>query len=88
MFQIRKRFNLCTETLQLAVQTLDRVLTSKKISVTKENLQVTGIAALLIAAKFEEVYLPSIYDLEILSNTKAGEILKMESKVNFCCCES
>ena len=51
--------------------------------VSKTQLQLVGLAALFISAKFEEIYAPSIYELEhIAANTYTRpEILSMEKTI-------
>ena len=49
-----ERFGLAPETLFITVSIVDRYLASEDTAVTKNNLQLVGIAALFIASKFEE----------------------------------
>ena len=51
--------------------------------VTKSKLQLVGITSLLISSKFEEIYGPSIYQIEhIAANTYSRpEILSMEQMI-------
>ena len=49
-----EKFGLAPETLFITVSIVDRYLASEDTAVTKNNLQLVGIAALFIASKFEE----------------------------------
>ena len=82
LVQVHVHFSLLQETFQLTIGLLDRVLQADK-SVTRNDLQLLGITAALIASKFEEVCPP---DLEDLVNLTAGrysnaEVKQMELRV-------
>ena len=54
-----QEFKLVPETLFLAVSFLDRFLS---VEVTARNsLQLVGITCVLVAAKYEEIYAPSVH---------------------------
>ena len=48
------RFKLIQETLQLTVNIMDRFLMDNEI--TRGKLQLVGVTAMLIASKYEEMY--------------------------------
>ena len=69
------------ETLFLTVNLIDRYLEKKQIMRTR--LQLLAVAALLIASKYEEIYVPEISDFVFITDkayTKE-EILEMESSI-------
>ncbi|KAI5959817.1 CLB4 [Candida pseudojiufengensis] len=59
--QIHNKFNLLPETLFLSINIIDRFLSKRKVSMTK--LQLVGAVALLIAAKYEEINIPTIKEV-------------------------
>ena len=74
-------FKLSNETLFLTIILIDRYL--QKVQVTRKNLQLVGIASLLIACKYEEIYPPLIKSfLNITNNVyNKNELLNMESNI-------
>jgi cyclin B len=91
LVDVGKKYKLRAETLFLAVQLIDRYL---EINATqRRHLQLVGATALLIAAKFEEVYPPQIKEFEYITDKaySRDEILKMEICIlkaldfNICC---
>ncbi|KAJ1785947.1 B-type cyclin, partial [Coemansia sp. RSA 2399] len=78
LVQVHHRFNLLPETLHLCVNFVDRFLSAKEIVVNK--LQLVGAVALLIAAKYEEIHIPSVKDMEFMveKSYSEAEILKAE----------
>lgn len=78
LIEVHQKFKLVTETLFLTVNIIDRYLSKKVLLRTK--LQLLGVAALLIACKYEEVYAPDIRDFVYITDkafTK-DEILALE----------
>ena len=55
-----QKHKLLPETLFITVNLVDRYLSQKTIE--KQNLQLLGMAALLIATKYEEIYPPTVKD--------------------------
>ncbi|KAJ2808648.1 B-type cyclin [Coemansia guatemalensis] len=76
--QIHQRFNLLPETLYLCINFVDRFLAVRVINVNK--LQLVGAVCLLLAAKYEEMYVPSVKDIEFMveNNYAEAEILSAE----------
>ncbi|KAH7045573.1 cyclin-like protein [Linnemannia elongata] len=76
--EVHNKFKLLPETLFLAVNLIDRFLSSRGVSLVK--LQLVGVTALFIAAKYEEVMAPSVQNFIYM--TDGGftdkEILKAE----------
>uniref|UniRef100_A0A1I7UN87 Cyclin N-terminal domain-containing protein n=1 Tax=Caenorhabditis tropicalis TaxID=1561998 RepID=A0A1I7UN87_9PELO len=67
LVQVHLRFHLTPETLHL----------------TKVDLQLLGISAMFVASKFEEVFLPDIYDYEFITENAFNkkQILGMEQTI-------
>ncbi|KAG5184256.1 cyclin-like protein [Tribonema minus] len=61
LVEVHMRFRLVPDTLYLAIYALDRYLAAA--TVAREGLQVAGVAALLLASKYEEIYPPEMCDL-------------------------
>jgi hypothetical protein len=62
LIDVHMKFRLNEDTLYITINMIDRFLAI--VSVSKQKLQLVGVAALFIACKFEEVYnVPYIKDL-------------------------
>ncbi|KAK3550091.1 hypothetical protein QTP86_020687 [Hemibagrus guttatus] len=59
LVEVSEEYKLCSETVYLAVNYLDRFLSC--LSVFRRKLQLVGTAAILLAAKYEEIYPPDVY---------------------------
>jgi cyclin B len=55
-----------SETLFLTTNLIDRFLT--KDSVSRKNLQLVGVTAMLLAAKYEEIWAPEVRDFVYISD--------------------
>lgn len=60
IIEVHFQFKLKTESLFLTINLIDRYL--ERIRVSKENLQLVGVSAMLIACKYEEIWPPLIKD--------------------------
>ena len=60
LIDVHAKFNLEANTLFITVNVIDRFLSKEKIQ--RKQLQLVGIAAMLIACKFEEIYAPEVRD--------------------------
>lgn len=78
LIEIHWKLKLLPETLYLSVNIVDRFLSCRAVGLSK--LQLVGLAATLLASKYEEVIAPSINNLIFLSDNsyKAGELLNAE----------
>jgi len=78
LVEVHLKFKMVPETLYLTINIIDRYL--EKSQVSRPRLQLVGVAALLIASKYEEIYPPELHDLEhICANAYSKEdILKRE----------
>lgn len=84
LVDVHLKFKLLPETLFLTVNLIDRYL--EKSTVSRQKLQLVGVAAMLIAAKYEEIYPPEVKEFEYVTDRayKKEEILDMEGKILSC----
>ncbi|XP_010526843.1 PREDICTED: cyclin-B2-1-like isoform X2 [Tarenaya hassleriana] len=78
LIEVHDKFDLMNEMLFLTVNLIDRFLS--KQAVARKKLQLVGLVAMLLACKYEEVSVPFISDLVLISDkayTKK-DILEME----------
>ncbi|CAA7022062.1 unnamed protein product [Microthlaspi erraticum] len=78
LIEVHDKFDLMNETLFLTVNLIDRFLSKK--GVMRKKLQLVGLVALLLACKYEEVSVPVVQDLVLISDrayTK-NDVLEME----------
>ncbi|CAM0871906.1 unnamed protein product [Alopecurus aequalis] len=81
LVDVNDEFKLLTDTLYLAVSYIDRFLTASVIS--QNNFQLLGVASLLVAAKYEEIYLPKVDKFSDITDgtyTKQ-QVVKMEADI-------
>ena len=81
LVEVHYKFKLFPETLYLTVNLLDRFLSKSKESITKRDLQLVGVTALLISSKYEERYIPELQELTYICDgayTKAKVRIVME----------
>lgn len=79
--EVHHKFKLAPETFFLTVNIIDRYL--EKIPVCKNRLQLVGVASMLIASKYEDIYPPEIQDFVYITDkayTKE-EVLTMEASI-------
>ncbi|VEN33656.1 unnamed protein product [Callosobruchus maculatus] len=79
LVEIHADFEQKPETLYLCVSIVDRYLQTNTL-VGRSSLQLVGTAALLIASKYEEMYLPSLSDFEYICDGAftSKQIIQME----------
>lgn len=79
MVDVHINFKSLLETFHLSVSLFDRYL-QQHMTIGRETLQLVGVTAILIASKYEEMYVPEVTDFEyICDNTfSISEIIKME----------
>jgi G2/mitotic-specific cyclin-B, other len=58
MVEVHRRFELMPETLYLTIYIVDRYLSLQPV--LRRELQLVGIAAMLIASKYEEIWAPEV----------------------------
>jgi len=81
LVEVAEEYKLVADTLYLAISYVDRFLSANLLS--RDKLQLLGVAAMLIAAKYEEISPPHAEDFcYITDNTYTKqELLKMESDI-------
>ena len=81
LVEVAQEYKLVSETLFLAINYIDRFLSSEVAP--RRKLQLVGITCMLVAAKYEEIYAPQIEDFcYITDNTYTrDEVLAMEQQV-------
>jgi len=80
---VHLQFHLLQETLYTTVAILDRFLQVEVGSITRNKLQLVGVAAMLVASKYEEIYAPEVKDFVYITDRAYTEkdILRMEIKI-------
>lgn len=78
LIEVNMKYKLKPETLFLSISILDRFLAKKRVS--RKKLQLVGVVATLIAAKYEEIYPPELNDLVYICDKAytSNEIIEME----------
>ncbi|KAI4164102.1 MAG: hypothetical protein LQ342_002338 [Letrouitia transgressa] len=78
LIEVHTRFHLLPETIFLAVNIIDRFLSSRIVEL--EKLQLVGITAMFIASKYEEVLSPHVQNFKHVADDGFSEeqILKAE----------
>lgn len=81
LLQVHLRYHMLPETLWIAVNIVDRFLSKRVVSLVK--LQLVGVTAMFVAAKYEEILAPSVDEFVFLTENgyTREEILKGESIV-------
>jgi len=81
LVEVHSKYRLRPETLYLTASTIDRYLS--KVPVLRKRLQLGGVVAMFIAAKFEEINPPGVNDYEYITDNAytKEEILNMECQM-------
>lgn len=81
LVEVHLKFKMVPETLYLTVHIIDRFLEDNRVR--RSKLQLVGVAALLVASKYEEIYPPELRDLVYITDRAYNkqEILEMESQI-------
>ena len=66
LVEVHIKFKLLPETLFLTVNIIDRY--TEKRQVSRTNYQLLGVAAMLIASKYEEIYAPEVNDFVYMTD--------------------
>jgi hypothetical protein len=66
LIDVHVRFKLQTETLHIAVNLTDRFLARRQIR--RNQMQLIGVTAMVIAAKYQEIYPPTIEDFVYMTD--------------------
>jgi len=80
---VHLQFHLLQETLYTTVAILDRFLQVEVGAISRNKLQLVGVAAMLVAAKYEEIYAPEVKDFVYITDRAYTEkdILRMEIRI-------
>lgn len=83
IISVHAKFKLLPETLFLTINLIDRYFSL--FNVLKSDVQLVGVAALLIATKYEEIYPPNVKDFIYLTDNTytRPQILAMEQDILF-----
>merc|ERR1719328_944104 len=73
MVEVHQQFTLLQETLYLSVAILDRYMQLQAAYITRRKLQLVGVTAMFIAAKYEEMYAPEIGDFVYITDNAYSE---------------
>ncbi|KAL1540597.1 Cyclin-B2-3 [Salvia divinorum] len=78
LIEVHYKFELMDETLYLTVNLIDRFLALQPV--VRKKLQLVGVTAMLLACKYEEVSVPVVEDLILISDKAycRKEVLDME----------
>jgi cyclin B len=78
LVEVHMKYKLKLETLFLTVNLIDRFLDERQTM--RKKLQLVGVTAMLIAAKFEEIYPPEVRDFVYITDNAYSkeDILQME----------
>jgi cyclin B len=81
LVEVHLKFDLMPETLFLTVQVIDRYLAIDRV--TRKNLQLVGVTAMLIASKYEDIWAPEVRDFVTICDSAytRSEILAMEKTI-------
>ena len=81
LVEVHLKFKLMPETLFLTHNLIDRFLSKK--AVTRKNLQLVGVTAMLLASKYEEIWAPEVRDFVYISDKAytREQILDMEKQM-------
>ncbi|KAM7260308.1 hypothetical protein ACFE04_016049 [Oxalis oulophora] len=66
LIEVHDKFDLMSETLFLTVNVIDRFLSQQNVA--RKKLQLVGLVAMLVACKYEEVSVPIVGDLILISD--------------------
>lgn len=79
LVEVHLKYKLKNDTLFLSVNLIDRFLALRQLP--RKRLQLCGITATLIAAKFEEIYPPEVRDFVYITDNayRKEDILQMEA---------
>nr|XP_018916911.1 PREDICTED: G2/mitotic-specific cyclin-B1 [Bemisia tabaci] len=85
LVEVQVQYRLTPETLHQTIFIVDNYLQRTK-DLPKNRLQLVGVTAMFIAAKYEETYCPDIEAFVYISDNAftSGEVLAMEKKIVKC----
>ncbi|CAI5747454.1 unnamed protein product [Peronospora destructor] len=82
LVDVHYKYGLLPQTLHIAVLLIDHYL-EKNLTIERQRLQLVGITAMFIAAKYEEIYPPEAADFVKITDSAytREEVFQMESKM-------
>lgn len=80
LVEVSEEYRLNGETLYLAVNYIDRFLSF--MSVVRAKLQLVGATAILLAAKFEEIYPPEVSEFVYICDGKIDFTIFLPAKLS------
>lgn len=80
LVEVAEEYHLTNETLHLCKHYIDRYLACQKV--TRANLQLVGVSAMLIASKFEEIFPPGVDDFVYISDNTFTKNQVIETETN------
>lgn len=89
LVEVSEEYKLHTETLFLSINYIDRFLSRNNVQ--RGKLQLVGITCMLVAAKYEEIYPPSVEDFVYISDNAytrenvISEEVKLLNSLSFHC---
>lgn len=78
LIQACMKFKLNLETQFLAIQLVDRYLSKENLS--RNTLQLVGITSIFIAAKFEEIMVPTMSDLVYITENTYNTKVRLDTE--------
>lgn len=83
LVDVHRKFKLRMDTMAMCIYILEQFMCKTKEPVSKSKFQLVGIASLFIAAKYEEIYPPSLRDfVYVCADTyRSEELLDMEARI-------
>ena len=81
LIEVHTKCKMLPETLFLTVNVVDRFLARQRVA--RRELQAVGVAAMLIASKYEEIYPPRVADFVRIADRKVSrdDVLAMEHRM-------
>ena len=76
LVEVHIKFKLLPETLFITVNLIDRF--TERVVVKRNEYQLVGVTAMLIASKYEEIHPPVVADFEEITNYTRQQILQQE----------
>jgi len=81
MVEVHQQFSLLQETLYLSIAILDRYMQAAAERVARKSLQLVGVTAMFIAAKYEEMYAPEIGDFVYITDNAYTQMQIRETEI-------
>ncbi|XP_059646030.1 G2/mitotic-specific cyclin S13-7-like [Cornus florida] len=81
LIEVHNKFELMPETLYLTINIVDRYLSINTVS--RRELQLVGMGAMLMASKYEEIWAPEVNDFVCISDRAYSheQVLIMEKRI-------